>query len=91
MFKWLFLQGTAPSCTQGCPGFFSTSGFPQGIPVTSPFKGFFYPWAVCCVFPGGRMALREAILFLLQPSRAGSASFAWPGWLLPRAKELGRL
>ena len=37
------------------------------------------------------MVLREAILFLLQPSRAGSVGFAWPGWLLPRAKELGWL
>lgn len=35
--------------------------------------------------------LREAILFILQLSRAGSVGFAWPDWLLPKAKELGWL
>lgn len=89
VFRWLFLQGSAPSCAAGMDRAQVFPGFPQGVPLTSPFKGIFHLWeelagssleVALCLF-------REAILFLLQTSMAGRIGFAWPGLSLPRQKH----
>lgn len=43
MFRWLFLQASAPSCA-GMDRAQLFPGFPQGVPLTEPFKGFFHLW-----------------------------------------------
>jgi len=93
VFKWLLLQGSAPSCAAGVdaePRLLQrvrvSPGHPRGKTLQRLLPSM---ESVCWVFPGDCVVLREAILFLLQPCRAGSFSFARPGWLLSRAKEAG--
>lgn len=54
------------------------SGFPQGIPVTSPFEGFFHPWEE---FAGSALEVawclgKQSCFFCSHP---GLAVLALPG------------